>query len=379
MRMTLMLLAALPLAQPVSSQEPPGSKSYWVFIGTYTGGKSKGIYRAAFDAKTGEIGTPELAAEMTHPSFLAFHPTLKFLYAVSETGDRTASGMVHAFRLDAQTGQLTPINAAPSHGGAPCHLVVDRAGKNVLVANYSGGTAAMLRLRDDGGLSDQAAVVRYSGKSVNPTRQEAPHAHSINLDPTNKIAVVADLGLDQLHIHDYDPDVLVLKPLNRFVKSADGAGPRHFAFHPTEPWAYSINELDCTVDVLHYDRDGRFQIVQTISTLPGRFQPGYSTAEVQVHPSGHFVYGSNRGHNTIVGFRIDRTNGKLSLIGHEGESIKTPRNFGIDPTGRWMIVGSQDGDQVVVYAIDVETGKLTPTGKKATVGAPVCIKFVPKP
>jgi 6-phosphogluconolactonase len=363
----------------LNAANPPESKKYWVFIGTYTGAKSRGIYRLEFNWENGQISEPELAAEMTSPSFLALHPNGKFLYAVSETGNRTESGTVHAFRLDAATGHLVPINAVPSHGGTPCHLIVDRAGKNVLVANYTGGTAAMLRLREDGGFTDQAAVVRYSGKSVNPVRQEASHAHSINLDPTNRIAVVADLGLDKLHIHDYDPDRLALKPVDRFVKSADGAGPRHFAFHPTEKWAYSINELNCTLDVLHYDDQGRFEIIQTVSTLPEKFQPGFSTAEVQVHPSGRFVYGSNRGHNTIVAFRVDPANGKLTLIGHQGESIQTPRNFGIDPTGRWMIVGSQDGHRVVVYAIDSETGRLNPTGRTAEVGAPVCIKFVPKP
>ncbi len=357
----------------------PASGKYWVFIGTYTGGKSRGIYRAELDAKTGTLTEPELVAEMKHPSFLAIHPSGRFLYAVGETGDRHDSGSVHAFRLDAHTGRLTPINSVPSQGGAPCHLVVDGAGKNVLVANYGGGSAAMLRLREDGGLSDEAAVVRYHGKSVNPQRQEASHAHSINLDPTQKFAVVADLGLDRLHIHDYAPDTLALKPVNRFLKLADGAGPRHFAFHPREKWAYVINELNCTLDVLHYDEQGRFQIVQTVNTLPEKFRPGYSTAEVQVHPSGKFVYGSNRGHNTIVGFRIDPTNGKLTLIGHQGDAIKTPRNFGIDPTGRWMIVGSQEGDQVVVYRIDGETGELKPTGHRAPVGSPVCIKFVPKP
>lgn len=362
-----------------SAEEPPASGKYWVFIGTYTGGQSEGIYRAELDVPSGALTQPELAAKVEHPSFLAIHPSKKFLYAVGETGSRTDSGSVHAFRLDVQTGQLMPINTVPSHGGAPCHLIVDRAGKNVLVANYSGGSAAMLRLRDDGGLSEQAAVVRYSGKSVNPQRQEAPHAHSINLDPTQKLAVVADLGLDKLHIHDYDPDQLALKPVDRFLKLADGAGPRHFAFHPTEKWAYVINELNCTLDVLHYDTHGRFEIVQTVSTLPESFRPGYSTAEVQVHPSGRFVYGSNRGHNTIVGYRVDPTNGKLTLIGHQGESIKTPRNFGIDPTGRWMIVGSQEGDLLVVYEIDQKTGELKATGRTVPVGSPVCVKFVPKP
>jgi 6-phosphogluconolactonase len=362
-------------AAPLLAAEP---SKYWVFVGTYTGKQSKGIYRCEFDAATGKLGKPELAAEVASPSFLAIHPSKKFLYAVGETGAGKKSGAVHAFTLDAKSGELKRIGSAESRGAGPCHLVVDATGKNVLVANYGGGSLAMLPLRPDGNFSGGSTAVQYVGKGANAQRQEAPHAHSVNLDPNNKIAVVADLGLDQLHIYKFDPDNLSLKASESTFKLADGAGPRHFAFHPTKPFAYVINELNCTINALHYTTEGKFESVQTITTLPHEFRQGYSTAEVQVHPSGKFVYGSNRGHNSIAGFKVDQESGKLTAIGHQGEGIKTPRNFGIDPTGKWMIVGNQDGHSMVVFAINPESGELTPTGPTVEVGAPVCVKFVAK-
>jgi 6-phosphogluconolactonase len=374
---TFIGLALALAAVPLFAAEPAPSK-YWVFIGTYTGKQSKGIYRCEFDAESGKLGKPELAAEVASPSFLAIHPNKIYLYAVGETGEGDKSGSVHAYTLDAKSGELKVINSTASHGAGPCHLVVDAAGKNVLVANYGSGSASMLPLAPNGGFTGNSATVQFTGKGVNPQRQEGPHAHSFNLDPANKIGVVADLGQDKVHVFKYDPDVHSLQPVGVFFKVADGAGPRHFAFHQTKPFAYVINEMNCTINALHYTPEGKFEIVQTISTLPGEFREGYSTAEVQVHPSGKFVYGSNRGQNSIAGFRVDQETGKLTLIGHQGAGIKTPRNFGIDPTGKWMIVGNQDGNSVIVYAINAENGELTPTGTTVEVGSPVCIKFVAK-
>jgi 6-phosphogluconolactonase len=373
MRMFTGLALAL-AAAPLFAAEPAPSK-YWVFIGTYTGKQSKGIYRCEFDATTGKLGKPELAAEVASPSFLAIHPTSKFLYAVGETGAGKTAGTVHAFALDAKTGELRALNSATSGGAGPCHISADA--NNVLVANYGGGSAEVIPIAADGKLAEPSCFVQHSGKSVNPGRQEGPHAHSINLDPSRKFAVVADLGLDQVRVYKFDAENGKITPNDPpFLKVADGAGPRHFAFHKTKPFAYVINEMACTINALTYTPDGKFEVVQTISTLPHELREGYSTAEVQVHPSGKFVYGSNRGQNSIVGFKVDQETGKLTLIGHQGEGIKTPRNFGIDPTGKWMIVGNQDGHSIIVYAINPETGELTPTGTSAEVGSPVCIKFL---
>jgi 6-phosphogluconolactonase len=365
-------------ATPLLAAEPTSSK-YWVFVGTYTGKASKGIYRCEFDAATGKLGKPELAAEVTNPSFLAIAPDHKHLYAVGETGDGGKAGQVYALSLDAKTGKLWALNSQTSGGSGPCHISVDRQGKNVLVANYGGGSAEIVPIAEGGNLTEPSCFVQHKGSGVNRDRQEAPHAHSINLDPSGKFAVVADLGLDKVLVYKYDADSGKITPSDpAYLKIADGAGPRHFAFHQTKPFAYVINEIKCTMNALHYTPEGKFEIVQTISTLPHELREGYSTAEVQVHPSGKFVYGSNRGQNSIAAFKIDPETGKLTLIGHQGEGIKTPRNFGIDPTGKWMIVGNQDGDSMIVYAINPDSGELSPTGTMVEVGAPVCVKFVAK-
>jgi 6-phosphogluconolactonase len=375
-----MLLTALPAAladQPSASL----SNQYWVLIGAYTGKTSKGIYRCEFDLTTGKLSAAELAVEVENPSFLAIHPNHQFLYAVGETQEfhGNPGGSIHAFSFDPKTGKLKAINSQPSGGGSPCHLIVDNKGKNLLVANYGGGSAAVLPIRNDGGLGEPSCIMQHTGRSVDPDRQAGPHAHSINLDPTQRFAVVADLGLDRVFVYRYDSDKGTIVPNDPpATKLADAAGPRHFAFHPSGSFAYVINEMNCTVDAMRWSPDGRLNVIQTISTLPHALRNGYSTAEVQVHPSGRFLYGSNRGQDTITAFRIDTESGKLALIGHQGEGIKVPRNFGIDPTGRYMIVANQEGHSLVVFAIDPESGALRPTGNKIEVGSPVCVKFVAK-
>jgi 6-phosphogluconolactonase len=374
---------ALGLLSSTGADEPHAGKQ-WVFIGTYTGGKtgSKGIYRSEFDAESGKLTAPELAAEVASPSFLAVHPSKQFLYAVGELSEFNGKngGAVNALSLDAKTGRLKLLNQQSSGGAGPCHLIVDREGKNVLVANYEGGSVCVLPIQAGGKLGEATAFIQHQGKGANPQRQEGPHAHSINVGPHDRFAVAADLGLDELLVYKYDAEKGTLLPNDPpFLKVAEGAGPRHFAFHPSKPWAYVINELNCTLNVLDYTPDGKFEIKQTISTLPGQFKNGYSTAEVVVHPSGKFVYGSNRGHHSIVAFKVDPDSGQLSLSGHQGEGIKTPRNFNIDLSGKYLIVANQDGNSLVVFRIDPESGKLEPTGNKVEAPVPVCVKFVAKP
>jgi 6-phosphogluconolactonase len=370
-----LLLAVVPGAW---SEEKPKGDKMWVFVGTYTGAKSKGIYRFEFDTTTGKLTGPELAAETKNPSFLAIHPSQRFLYAV---GELDKGGGVSAFALDATTGELKPLNQQSSVGAGPCHIVVDRAGKNALIANYGSGSVAVLPIGSDGKLAEASAFVQHEGKGADPGRQSGPHGHSINVDAGNHFAVAADLGLDQLRVYKFDADKGRLTPNDPpFLATAPAAGPRHFAFHPNGKWAYVINEMNMTLDAMAWDGEkGTLKRMQTISTLPkDAVGKNFSTAEVVVHPSGKFVYGSNRGHNTIVGYAIDQKTGELTLIGHQGEGIKTPRNFNIDPTGSFMIVASQDGGSVVVFRIDPKTGELKSTGITGEVGAPVCVKFVPK-
>jgi 6-phosphogluconolactonase len=352
-----------------------------VYVGTYTASMSKGIYYFQLDLASGETTPVKLMVEAVHPSFLAVHPNHRFLYAVNEMSDFKGmkSGAVSAFAMDAKTGNLTFLNQKPSHGGGPCHLVVDKQGKNVLVANYGGGSVASLPIQSDGRLGEATSTIQHEGKSVNPQRQTSPHAHSINLDVANRFAAAADLGLDKVLVYRFDAAKGTLAPNDPPAASvAPGAGPRHFAFHPNGKYAYVINEINLTVTAFSYDAPkGVLKEIHTVPTLPEGTLPTGSTAEVQVHPSGKFLYGSNRGHDSIAIFAIDEKTGRLTVVGHQSTQGKTPRNFGIDPTGQYLLAANQQSDTIVVFRIDPQTGTLTPTGKVLDVPTPVCVKFVP--
>lgn len=355
--------------QSRSAEEP---KKLRVYIGTYTGKNSKGIYRCDLDLATGKLSEPVLAGETPSPSFVAIHPTGNFLYAVNEAG----KGLVTGFAIDAKTGDLKELNQQPSGGDSPCHLVVDKSGKNVLAANYGGGSILCLPIDADGKLGKASASIQFKGpgKSGRP-----PHAHSIYTDASNRFVATANLGLDQVFVYRFDPAKGTLtanEPPS--VEVATGAGPRHFAFHPDGKHAYVINESNLTVTAFDWDADkGVLKQIQTLSTLPKDTKgKGMSTAEVQVHPSGKFLYGSNRGHNSIAVFSIEPKSGELTPVQNVTDGIRTPRGFGIDPTGKYMLVGSQSGDEVIPFRIDQATGKLEPTGQKLAVGSPVCIKFL---
>ena len=354
-----------------------------VYIGTYTGDGSQGIYQSVLDLKTGKLTPPELSVEVTSPSFLAIHPSQKLVYAVMEISDFQGkkAGGVGAFSIDPATGKLKLLNQQGSGGPGPCHIVVDRSGKFALVANYGGGSAGTLPIKADGTLGEMSSFVQHAGSGADKQRQQTPHAHSINLDAANKFAFVADLGLDKVLIYKFDAKSGKLEANQPPAGDVEkGAGPRHFAFHPTGKFAYVINEMHCTVTAFAYDAEhGALKVIQTVTTLPNGFDgKNYSTAEVQVHPTGKFLYGSNRGHHSIAEFSIDATTGKLTPLGHQRENIKTPRNFGIDPTGRYVIVANQDGNSLVVFSVDPTTGKLRPTGHQIEVSRPVCVKFVPQ-
>jgi 6-phosphogluconolactonase len=352
-----------------------------VYVGTYTGPKSKGIYAFRLEPASGRCTPIGLVAEVKNPSFLAIHPSKKFLYAVSEISDLDGkpTGGVSAFSLDATSGKLSPLNQQSSKGAGPCHLVVDRSGTTVLVANYGGGSVASLPIGTDGKLGPAASFIQHEGHGVNPARQEKPHAHSINLDLGNHYAMAADLGLDKVLVYRLDPSTSKLTANDPPSASVPpGSGPRHFAFHPDGKHAYVINEMLCTVTAFDYDAAaGKLTPKQTINTLPEgeSVKPEYSTAEVQVHPSGKFVYGSNRGHDSITVFAVN-DDGTLRWLDNTPSGAKTPRGFGIDPSGRVLLVGGQDSHGVAVFRIDPKSGRLTSTGQTLEVGSPVCVKFV---
>ncbi|HUF63099.1 MAG TPA: lactonase family protein [Verrucomicrobiales bacterium] len=353
----------------------------WVFFGTYSGEGSRGIYRARFDGGSGELGEAVLAAESEHPSFLAIHPGGGFLYAVNETvefgGER--SGSVTAFALDRAAGTLRKLNQVSSGGAAPCHIEMDRQGGHVLIANYAGGSVAAIALGEDGRLGERTAFVQHEGSSVNARRQEAPHAHCIRIDASGGYAVAADLGLDRVLVYRFDSEtgaLLANDPPGSTVEP--GSGPRHFAFRGDAKFGYVINELRSTVTAFSWNvEDGVLEPVQTISTLPPDFRGTSHTAEVVVSPDNRFVYGSNRGHDSIAVFRSDPESGRLTLVEIEATRGKTPRNFALHPGGGWLLAANQGSDTVTVFRVDAETGALEPRGGEVGVPRPVCVRFVP--
>lgn len=364
----VMILAAAASAAP---------RHYFVYFGTYTGPKSKGIYVSRFDASTGKLEPLSVAGEVVNPSFVAPHPNGRFLYAVSEERGGSAS----AFSIDPKSGTLTFLNRVSSKGNGPCYARVDKTGHALLVANYSSGSFAVLPIEADGKLREASATIQDQGKGTNPGRQEGPHAHSLNPSPDNRFAIGADLGLDKLFVFKFDATSGALTPNEPPAwDDKPGAGPRHFTFHPNGRFGYVTNEMASTATALAWDaRRGVFKELQTISTLPTDFKGDNTTAEIQVHPSGKFLYDSNRGADTIAVFSIDKRRGTLKSVGWTPTQGKMPRNFGIDPTGQFLIAVHQKSDNIVVFRIDKKTGRLTPTGQTLEVGSPVCVKFVPMP
>ena len=379
------ILAAVPGvvtcgAYPQDSQNSTRGGESLVFFGCNNARRSKGIHVSRLDLATGKLSTPALVAESATSSFLAIHPNGQFLYSVDDTNfDGQGNGSVRAFAIDRSTGKLTPRNRVASHGTTPAHLVVDGRGKNVLVANYNSGSAAVLPVKEDGSLAEASSVVQHSGSGPDPSRQRGPHAHSINVSPDNRFAIVADLGLDNVFVYRFDSDKGLLEPNDPpYVKVAPGAGPSHFAFHRDGRFAYVINEMASTVTAFAYDRSrGVLKELQTITTLPKGFTGRSTTAEVQVHPNGRYLYGSNRGHDSVAVFSIDEREGTLTLVEITPTQGKTPRNFGLDPTGAFLLAAHQDTDNVVVFRVDAKTGRVTPTGQILEVGSPVCVKFLP--
>ena len=354
----------------------------FVYFGTYTGAKSKGIYVSRFDSTTGKLSAPELAVETKNPSFLALNPTGEFLYAAGEMSDAPDKrGAVSSFKRDPNTGKLTLMNQQKSGGSGPCHLSVDASGKTLLVANYGSGSIASLPVKADGSLVEAATTVQHVGSSVNPKRQAGPHAHFIVPSPDNRFALTCDLGLDKILV--YPLNAVAAKLVTNtpsFAVVAPGAGPRHLAFSTDGRFGYVINEMKLTISAFSYDsKTAAMTEVQTISTLPADYVATEkdSCAEIAVHPNGRFVYGSNRGHDSIAVFTVEAKTGKLTLVQNESTQGKTPRHFAIDPSGRWLLAENQNSDSVVVFAIDAASGKLKPTGQTISVGSPVCAVFVP--
>jgi 6-phosphogluconolactonase len=361
--------------------DEPGANNL-IYVGTYTTWqhaplRSVGIYAYRLDPSSGALTLANKLSKVSNPSFLVLDRPRRFLYAVNEIeklNGKTGGG-VSALAIDPASGALRFLNQQPSHGVHPCHLCLDRTGRFVLVANYSSGSVAMFPVEADGTIGPAADVVQHQGSSVNSERQEGPHAHSVTVDPANRYALVADLGLDRVVVYRLDLEHRKLIPTSH-VSTAPGAGPRHVDFHPNGRYVYVINELSSTLTAFAYDApSGALHEIQTLSTLPDGFAGESTCADVHVTPSGQFVYGSNRGHDSIAGFAIDSTTGRLTRLGWTATQGKTPRNFAIDPTGNLLLAANQDSCTIAAFRINGETGDLAPLGAPTSVPTPVCIKF----
>lgn len=355
-----------------------------VYVGTYTSGKSRseGIYICKLNLASGALTALRTVPNVIEPSFLTVDKNRKYLYAVNETVEYAGkkSGAVSAFAINQKTGDLTFLNKQPSDGGAPCHISESNNGKFVLVANYVGGNVAVLPIEKDGKLRAAVDVKQHSGTGANAARQEAAHAHSIILDQQNKFAFVNDLGIDKVLIYRFDERTgkLTANPAQAFYQTKPGAGPRQFKFHPNQRFAFIINELDATISALEYNAQlGTLKEIQTVPTLPADFKGANTCADVQIAPNGKFLYGSNRGHDSLVVYKIDEKTGRLEYVEHTATGGKTPRNFAIDPTGKFLLAANQNSDSIVVFSVDPQTGKLNQTNNRAAVPSPVCLQLIP--
>lgn len=351
-----------------------------IYVGTYTHGKSKGIYACRMDLATGALSGPELMAETPNPTFLAMDQKHRRLYAVNEIGNYGGkqAGSIEAFSIDSDSGKLTSLGGHSSIGTGPCHIILDHGQRHALVANYGSGSIAVFPIQADGRVGDETTFIQDTGKGINTSRQEGPHAHCMVLDAGGRFVFACDLGTDKVMVYRYDSSHGTLVPNEPpFARMKDGAGPRHLAFSPGEHYAYVLNELDSTITVFAYDRRrGSLSQLQNISMLPDGFKRENTAAEVEVHPSGKFLFASNRGNDSIAVFAIDRGTGRLTCVQDCPTQGKTPRHFVIDPTGHRLVVANQDSDNLVVFAIDPESGRLTKTGQTLEVPSPVCVTFM---
>ena len=353
----------------------------FVYIGTYTQEtKSEGIYVYRMDPSTGSLEYASKTTGIVDPTFLAVHPVRKYLYAVCIEDDalEQRDGAVNAYSIDQKTGELTYLNSQSTRGQGPCHVSVDSTGKFALAANYASGNVCVLPVENDGSLGEATGFVQHSGSSVNPERQDGPHAHSIMVDPSNRYVFVPDLGQDKVVIYELDLDTGGLSTNEQaWAKVADGAGPRHFDVHPTGRYAYVINELDSTITAFAYDQSkGTLEELETAPALPEGYDGVSHCADIHVSPSGQYLYGSNRGHDSIVIYSISEATGGLTYVGHESTQGSTPRNFAISVEGTLLLAANQMSDTVVAFGVDQATGELRATGEIAEVPSPVCLKLV---
>jgi len=372
------------LLRAQTPEKAAAKAQYIAYVGSYTTKtNSKGIYAFRFDSEKGQLSALGVAAETSDPSFLVLHPNGKYLYSVNEVADFNGSttGGVSAFAVDAQNGSLKLLNQVSSRGAGPCHISLDTTSNFALVANYDSGNIASFPIRADGSLGTASGFVQHSGSGPNKERQEGPHAHWIGTSPDNQFALAADLGLDQVIAYGFDATQGTFTPsLTGLAKVQSGAGPRHIAFGPNRKFVYVLSEMESSVTAFAYHaKTGALKNLQTISALPPDYSGRNEAAEIAVHPSGKFLYTSNRGHDSIAIFAIDAAKGTLKSLGQVLTGGKTPRHFAIDPSGAYLLAENQESNNIVIFHIDAVTGSLTPTGQAADAPSPVCLVFLPTP
>jgi len=346
-----------------------------LIIGTYTSGKSEGIYIYDFNTSNGDNNFIS-STKSSNPSFLAVSPDKKYLYAVNEDADSLNNGgMVSAYKFDKKKKHLSFINQQTSGGNHPCYVTVDNTGKSVIVANYTGGSFSITPVNEDGSLSAEKKVIQHTGKGINKDRQEKAHVHTTVLNADNKYLLVADLGIDKLMVYNFDaPTGNATANDAASVSVSAGSGPRHVAIHPSQKYVYLTEELSGTVAAFNFAEDGKLKLFQTISAVPENYKGSLGGADIHVSPDGKFLYASNRGElNDLVIFSIDAATGILSVVGHQSTLGVKPRNFNFDPSGNFLLVANQESDSIIIFSVNHETGLLTDTGKRINIPNPVCL------
>jgi 6-phosphogluconolactonase len=367
----LFTVTALLFSLMVNAQSPKEV----LYVGTYSTRGSEGIYVLEFDRANGSLKQLQTVSNAKSPSFLAIHPSGKFLYSVNEAAPN--SGGVSSYTIEPKTGKLTMMNQQSSHGRGPCHIAIDQTGKLAFVSNYGGGTFTVLPIQNDGTLSPATDTLKYEGKGPNAQRQEKPHIHSATVSPNNRFVYVCDLGTDKVYIYEFDQATGKVKPAaTPYATVSAGSGPRHITIHPNGKYLYLVEELTSSVATFALDsKTGALTMIEdNVKTLPADFTGNNTSADIHTDPKGKFLYQSNRGYNALAILSIAR-DGKVTLIGQQPTEGKTPRNFLVDPKGEYVFAANQDTDNIVVYKLDSKTGKLTPTGTQVKVPAPVCLKL----
>jgi 6-phosphogluconolactonase len=350
-----------------------------VFISAFASGDKAGIHAFRFDSKTGALQPLHRTTDIQNPFFLAVSPDQRFLYAINaEKFGGADDEFVAAYALEGRSGQLKRLNQQSARGAASCYLDVDATSRAVMVANYASGSVASLPVKEDGSLREAVSFMQHSGSGADPVRQKGPNAHSIVISPDNRFALAADLGIDKILVYRLDAATGSLSPngAQPFVKMKPGSGPRHITFHPNGRHVYVINELANTVTCFHYAADsGSLAELQTLSTLPAGFTGKSYTADLKITPDGRFLYGTNRGHDSIASYRIDES-GSLTLISIDPSLGKGPQNLLVAPDGRWLFCANMPGNSVVVFRIDAANGRITATGTPVEMPMPSCIRWI---